>query len=279
MKTEVWIWSPAPKPRKARRPVVTHRPCLQITEVMAWPANDQSSGHYDWFELSNCGTCVVDLRGYRFFDTESFAGAFTITNSILLQPGESVVFVEQMTPEEFQAWWGPENMPSGFRVYTYHGFSLWNFGEALYLWNEGSLDLRDTVATTSWLRANPGVSLECENFCGTEDDPGCNGMCLIDSVLGLRGAFRTAVSGDIGSPGSTSNLAPRILTITFDGSSVLLRCRGVPGKTYHLMSAPTLAEPSWVELETQTTYESILSFEDGSAGLDSCRFYRLEETE
>jgi hypothetical protein len=50
----------------------------------------------------------VDLYRYQFDDNSALrAAAYTITNHIIIAPGESIVFVESMGGSSFRRWWGP----------------------------------------------------------------------------------------------------------------------------------------------------------------------------
>ena len=133
------------------------------------------------------------------------------------------------------------------------------------------------VATTSWAESTPSVSLECENYCDFEGSPGCNGMCLTNSVLGRNGAFRAPGTGDIGSPGWTQNPAPRILRLTCDESGVWLECRVSAGCSYRLLRTPSLALGTWSELQVVTSYDTTMWLIDDTAGSEPAGFYRLEE--
>src|SRR5262249_22623320 len=90
---------------------VTPKPDLAITEAMSSEAKSQTSlATSDWWELSNLGNFAVNLQGYRFDDDhDSFSDAFTITSAVTIQPGESIILVEDMTAANFRAWWGTTN--------------------------------------------------------------------------------------------------------------------------------------------------------------------------
>jgi hypothetical protein len=155
------------------------------------------------------------LRGYRFSDTlpdafKSFTVIATITNDLILQPGESVILLDSLSSEVFKLWWGERHLPCGLQIFTFGGFSFSASGESLFLWNQAAMDPLDTVATVMWLASTPGVSLEVENICDTN---GCVGYAIWDAVCGTNGAFRADQDGDIGSPGYLSNMPP-FLTLT-----------------------------------------------------------------
>jgi hypothetical protein len=272
----VRVWNDLGATNASATLTVVPRPRLRITEVMAEPRRGDSSGHYDWFELTNFDTNAVNLQGYRFRDWPTLTGAFTITNTLVIRPGESIVFVEEMSPEQFWDWWGTENRPPGVRVQTFHGFSLGSAGEVLSLWNPAAIDAYDTVATAECAGITNGVSLECTNW-WCDSIYGCVASCLNDSVPGERGAFPAAREGDIGSPGLISNPPPRILTIAFDGATVVLGCRVTPGKTYRLEYKTRLPSASWSEVQTLPATDFILRMEDAGRESGTTCFYRLEE--
>jgi hypothetical protein len=256
---------------------VIHRPCLRFTEVMAEPEYEDSSGHYDWFEVTNCSTNAVNLQGYRVFDTPTFVGAYTIPDPVLLQPGESAVFVEMMTREKFLQWWGEDRLPPEAKIYAYRRFSLASTGEALFLWNPAATDPYDYIATASWAGVTKGVSLECANYCDEYEVYGCIGDCLIDSVAGQGGAVRAEICDDLGSPGYTSNPLPRILSIQYDQAAVHLKCRVTPGRNYRLYGATRMGEGTWLNMGDYAAANCILEISDEALNGESVRFYRLEE--
>jgi hypothetical protein len=48
----------------------------------------------DWWELTSFDTYAVNLRGYRFNDSPArLKSAVVITNDVIIQPGESVLFI------------------------------------------------------------------------------------------------------------------------------------------------------------------------------------------
>lgn len=254
---------------------VAPRPKLRFTEVMPSPIFSDSSSHFNWFELTNFDTNTVDLLGYRFFDTPTFVGAFTISAPLSIKPGESIVFVEHMTPAQFWAWWGQDNYRPDIQIVTFNGFSLADTGEQLFLWNPGATDPYDTVADTSWPAATRGVSMECDSWC--DDTYGCVGSCMDDSIAGLRGAWHAQSNGDIGSPGYLANPPLRIFSLTDSDESIDLRCRVTPGKSYRFYRATTLVPSSWQEVRTYLATDTTLVISEPKTPGEPALFYRLEQ--
>ncbi len=257
---------------------VTPRPDLRFTEVMPRPAKEGDDRHTDWFELTNFDTNAVNLLGWRLADAPAFARAFTITNALTLQPGESAVFVLHLNAERFAAWWGADSLPESLKLYTYSGFGLEQWGETLYLWNPSALDPFDPVATVAWAAATPGVSFESVHWCDP-DGSGCLDQAFAESTLGLRGAFRALDSADIGSPGYVANPPLRLLAVNRDaGGEMTLRCRVVPGNAYRLCRTPSLSSLAWTRLEVQTATNNVITWTHRpSSAPGSVWFYRVEE--
>jgi hypothetical protein len=114
---------------------VTPKPDLVITEAMsseAKSANGSTLSTQDWWELSNFGTFPVNLQGYRFDDDHDlFSDAQTITNDATIAPGESIVLVKDMSPSDFRAWWGSQNLPANLQILTYASIGFSSDGDAI----------------------------------------------------------------------------------------------------------------------------------------------------
>ena len=213
---------------------VTKPPRLAITEVMASVQGGSVSGHTDWFELTNLDTNAVNLLGYRFSDRYSFELSFPITTPLIIEPGESIIFVERLTPEEFIEWWGRERLPPGLKITTYHGLGFSSSGDVINIWNSAETDPYSPVTSAGFLASTPGVSLR---FIPPDY------YFVEDSVAGLDGAFHAANGGDVGSPGYLTNPRPRFLSITQNpGVGVVLTCRVVEGRTYALEATTSVAD-------------------------------------
>ncbi len=259
------------------RLTVMRRPCLCITELMTQPADDTLFEHADWFELTNCGTNAINLQGYRFRDVPSLEAASTITNAVVIQPGESIVFVEFMSAEAFKLWWGAENLPPDLQIVTWAGWGISSSGnESISIWNPGADSPFDVVATVGDVAATAGVSHEFEHFWDAAE--GCASLFPKDSAPWENGAFPAAIESDVGSPGYTANPAPRLLTVLLNATDVQVRCRVVAGRRYQLGFKNSLTEADWTPLGTQTAIGAALTFRHNiSPASSKTRFYRVEE--
>src|SRR6185369_14817316 len=133
----------------------------------------EENRHFGWVELTNFGTNEIELLGWRFAEDYSFARAITITNSTRLRPRESVVIAERLDKARFGSWWGAKRLPEDFKLYTYGGFGLDNFGGAFLLWNPAAMNpYSETVAAVTWGGSVPGISYECEQL-------GCEGNTCV----------------------------------------------------------------------------------------------------
>ena len=259
------------------RLTVTTKPELKITEIM--PAADPGCPtHEDWFELTNQGTNAMNLLGCRFSDRLSFEAAVTITQAILVQPGESIIFVARMTPGEFTRWWGADSLPPGLKIFTYVGFGIAQTpidgDEGLYVWNAAAEAPNDSIDFKTYSSAQWGISIVYD--CVFNPNPF---ECLFgkDSEAAQGGAFRAAECSDIGSPGYTTNPPPRLVSITRAPSVVTLRWRAVEGRTYRLSYKASLGDAIWRELSRHTATNSVQAATDRTAGGAGQRFYIVEE--
>jgi len=249
---------------------VTTRPNLVITEVMsAESTNPPTAVHNDWFELSNLDNHSVDLTGYRLDDNSAMlSAAFTITNPVVIAPGESIIFVENSTPDQFRAWWGAGNLPMSLQIVTYRGGGLGlsgPLGDEVVLWNSGATDDSDVMTLVTFSVATTGVSFGYDAGTDTFGDL---------SVEGLNGAFRSQQSGDIGSPGYIRNPSnPRILQFTKEGSDFKFRWTTEAGQQYKLQYKRTLSDLTWSDVVTLPASGSFLEATD-TAPADNQRFYQ-----
>jgi hypothetical protein len=251
------------------RLIVTPRPELRITEIMASTASNCVQ-HADWFEVTNYGTNSVNLLGYRFSDYPTLEGAFVVTQAVSLLPGRSAVFVEGMSAAEFSQWWAAGNLPPGLPIITYTGMGLsGELGDALYLWNAAATeDDSDPVESKSFASAMNGISVR---FGFDESD--CYFGC--ESAVSEFGAFRALECDDIGSPGYTANSPPRLVSIARDAFGASITWHAVEGKTYRLEYNPVPQASGWMSLGDTVAADSLPTKTDTSATGVGQRFYRV----
>ncbi len=275
------------------RLLVFQRPDLRITELMAAQNDFTRGSHEDWWELTNFGTNAVDLFGYRFDDftmtssadpLPSLRHAWVNTNHIIIQPNESIVFVENMSAEEFHRWWGWSNLPASLQIVTYVGggysFSS-NTSDGLALWNMGATSDGDVV---SWPRSEftfvSYSALEFPAAIGVSftidpEDPD-DSCCSQFSQPGTNGAFLAAEGGDVGSPGYIrAPTEPRLLSVKRAESGWEIQWRSpLPGH-YIVQWRETLSTGQWNELVTVQASSNLASYVDSTAPPGRSRFYRV----
>jgi hypothetical protein len=251
---------------------VKDKPKLKITEAMS----DSCYVYEDWWELTNWGDEPVDLYGYRWNDQPGdIGGGPTVTNSLIIQPGESVIFLEGDTsaPELFIERWGASNLPSRLRFirYTANGFEA--DGDEINLWNSTATDPVDWIDSVGF---SPGFGASM--WFAPKD------LCSefgVDSVVGECGAFRSAQGCDVGSPGWTAWTPPQITSIRRTGQEVWLEWKAQPGSTNQLQYTSQLASPPsatvWSDLGTPRGSTGAIGTDtDSLSATAQRRFYRVK---
>ena len=275
---------------------VARKPRLVITEMMGAPStNTVLPGHDDWWELTNLDTNAVKLNGYRFDDlpgdlnaamriTNALVlapGTLYPTNEVIIQPGESMLFLSNMAPEAFACWWGESNLPERVQFVCYTGNGFDAQGDSLTLWNASATDREDYIARAEYTNLNDdgtpryGVSLTfwCDGWIW-DGQP---------SVLGECGGIRAAESDDIGSPGFVSNHPshtvaprnPRCLQVARDADGVHLTWSTQCQHNYELQCQDDVAAKEWTALGQYRTVGARTVTTDTTSANRPHRFYRL----
>ena len=230
---------------------VRTKPDLRITEVMPNAALDATVPTADWWELTSFESQPVDLTGWRFNDSNG--GLFdphVFTAGPIIAPGETIIFVENLTAAEFRNWWGETNLPAGLQIISYSGSGL-SFritGDTLFFWDNLSTDPNDTVSRADFGIADTGVTF---NY-----DP-LTQIFGAKSVLGSNGVLRAVSSSDIGSPGriitppidptpgtNTTPAAP-IAAGTISGDNMRIEFDVIAGFRYTLEAREDLSAGEW----------------------------------
>ncbi len=243
-------------------------PNLRITEVQSSTAPSPSLPTSDWWELTNFEDQPVDISGWRFNDASGdLTDAFVIPSGVVLHPGESVIFAEELTPAQFRTWWGT-NVSSRTQVINYSGsgLSLAASGDSVRLWSSSA-----TSATLVAARADFGTAVNGVSF---NFDPATM-VFGQKSVVGVNGVFKAGAATDIGSPGHI--IAPPgapLLRPAFNGFALQIYFEAAIGSRYRLERS-TDGGSTW-SLTGDVIYSSTTAtreFIDDASG--SSRLYRV----
>jgi hypothetical protein len=213
------------------------KPDLRITEVMPVQSTSPGVPTGDWWELTSFESQPVNISGWRFNDNSgALADPFVLGMNFFINPGESIVFVEALSPSQFRSWWGAANLPKGLQIITYagNGLSLGATGDGVRLWDNVTSDPNNPVAQVDFGVAEAGVSF---NFDPVLEQFGGN------SQLGVNGVIQSASASDIGSPGRI--IAPAIgpvLSIQEIGPNVQIGFDAAFGHVYSLEVSEDLAD-------------------------------------
>lgn len=265
---------------------VLGRPQIRITEVSSArttldPGFIDRVGFApeDWWEITSFSTGPVSLSGWRFDDnSSSLASAITLTETnLVILPGESIVFVERLTPDQFRTWWGASNLPPGLKIisYTGSGIGLSSGGDGLRLWNATATSNAEVIDGVDFPAGDPGISF---NF-----DPDTRAFGK-PSTLDLNGVVQAAATlegvKEWGSPGRIRSgdfvrppNSPRLVATLADGT-LRVTLQAEASRTYRLQRREA-SNGSWSTVGSSRTptadgpisFTVTLSSEEGSTGL------------
>lgn len=213
------------------------KPDLRITEVMPTQAASPGVPTADWWELTSFESQPINLAGWRFNDDSgALNDPYVIPGSLFISPGESIVFVENLTAAQFRAWWGSANVPAAVQVMTYSGsgLSLGAAGDGLRVWDNITTDANNPVAQVDFGAADLGVSFNYDPV--TEQFGG-------KSQFGMNGVVRAAAATDLGSPGRI--IAPAfgpILSVVKQGTGLRIEFDAAFGHSYSLEVSENLID-------------------------------------
>ena len=252
------------------RLILKPTPGLAITEVMAHAC---SALNLDWWELTNTNTEPVNLCGYRWDDgTHSIGGGPTITNEVILQPGASVIFLENQTAASFIQWWGAANLPPDLQFVTYRANGLGESGDSIHVWDPNETDLTREVAEVVFSGAVFGRTEWFDSECG-------GGESSVTSSNAVCGAFQANLGCEIGSPGWTRWTPPTLTSVRREETRAVLNWSAQPGSLNRVQFARQLGVPL-----TATVWEDLGEFQsalaacvgaDSNIGTETQRFYRV----
>ncbi len=180
---------------------------LIISEVAPW-ASGNSPIAADWFEVSNTGTNIVDITGWKIDDSSAALSSAAALNGVTsIAPGESVIFIETANlvtaKAAFLNTWFGANFPTNLQIgnYTGSGLGLSTGGDAVNLF--------DTNGTIQ-VRVAFGAASAAPRFATFDNAAGINGTNVNLtrlSVPRVYGGFIAANDyNEIGSPGSIGGI-------------------------------------------------------------------------
>jgi hypothetical protein len=297
----VRIWNTNGSTNACARLVVNPTPTLAITEAMPAPWKDTNCPVMgaNWWELTNLGTKALKLKGFRHSDGKKLSGALVVTNNVVIQPGESVIFVDQLTRDEFIRWWSQTNLPPGLQVITYGGYGLDPWNDGISVWSAAAEVDTNWLATVSYASSPnvyPILPPQCPCYIGGCSVVTPNNLCgdpiyghslffvtnTFDCAHGGQGseenengAFAAEACGDVGSPGFY--VLPRFFGCSRNGSTVTLRWRTVKGRRYQVEWRPEVDAGVWTTNGVHAAQGSTVETTDTLPEGTTRRFYRLRE--
>ncbi|MBL9167165.1 MAG: immunoglobulin domain-containing protein [Verrucomicrobiales bacterium] len=249
---------------------LVEKPQLLITEILAEPSTKGGAlGHQDWWELTSVHPEPVRLGGYQWDDSPGLVrNATRLPTNLVIQPGESIIFVEGMSREEFVRWWGPHNLPANLQVISYHANGFQQEEDSVTLFGPHATENPDHVCSVGFADAPLGISLWFDPVLAPFGAP---------SVEGERGAFRSVESNDLGSPGWVEeHEVPLHLRMSYEDREIRLQWATQPGRVYQLLSADSLDATTWEVIYQRQADGQALSMVDlRQSPPGHRRFYKL----
>ena len=246
---------------------------VRVTEVMSL-ALPETPGVEDWWELTSFDSRTNDLSGWRFNEsTGDLADAFVFPEGLLIRPGETIIFVENLTPEQFRAWWGEANIPPNVQIVTFTGQGL-SFssvlGDSVRLWDRDAVSVTDLAARVEFSSATAGVSFTL--------DPATGNFGVL-SQADDEGVF-TAPTGEIGSPGffQVPSDAAVALEAARAGDNLEIRLTGEAGPGYVLEVTDHLGSGVWIPTGEEFQGTNVISTSLDAARPVTSRFFRVRRS-
>jgi hypothetical protein len=177
-------------------------PSIVISEV---DANGSAATYAaDWFELTNTGSTVVDITGWKMDDnSNAFASSVALRGVTSIAAGQSVIFLEGNATgtsdatiiSNFKSAWFGNNLPAGLTIGNYggSGVGLSATADAVNIFNStGSLITRVDFGASTIVAGMPTATFD--------NAAGLNNMTLTKkSLIGINGAFASLTTSEIGS--------------------------------------------------------------------------------
>jgi hypothetical protein len=185
---------------------------------------------------------------------------------VTIAPGESIVLVEQLTPEQFRAWWGEANLPANLQIITYPSIGFSSDGDSIYLWNAAAATEADVLTNVIFGSATKGVSFGY-NF--------ATGVFGALSVKGQGGAFASVMNSDIGSPGTIITPLDQSPGEYTEPNGFGFKFNTQSGLNYRVMYKDSLDSTNWEVLTNFDGSGTAYTLSDLSAATNHARYYRV----
>ena len=176
---------------------------IVVTEVSPTGSNALAYGA-DWFELTNKGSTAVSIAGWKMDDnSNSFASAVALRGLTSIAAGQTVVFIEGTASgstdatinASFRAAWGAAATSIAIGNYGGSGVGLSAVTDEVNIFTGAGTQIAHVVFGAS----TTGLSFD--------NSTGLNNVTLTQvSVVGVNGAYTSALGGEIGSPGSIASV-------------------------------------------------------------------------
>ncbi|MBP6030511.1 MAG: SdiA-regulated domain-containing protein [Sphingobium sp.] len=178
-------------------------PVVYISEVAPWSSGNSPVGA-DWFEVTNGGSSVLDITGWRVDDgSASFASSAALSGVTSIAAGQSAIFLEGGATQiaNFITTWFGGVQPANVQIGSYSGSGL-----GLSTSGDG-VNLFDATGTNK-ASVSFGASPASAPFATFNNAAGLNNATLTTlSAVGQNGAVTApGNAAEIGSPGSVGRL-------------------------------------------------------------------------
>ncbi len=268
---------------------VRAKPDLRITEVRSTDPLDPDFSRrngfaaQDWFEVTSFERVAVSLKGWRVDDNSaSLTAAYVVTNEVEILPGESVIFVERLAPEQFIAWWGTNELPAGLKIITYSGsgFGLSSGGDGVRLWDATTGSNADTVSAVDFPAGTGGVTFNFDPATGVFGGLSVEGVDGVYQAPGSIDRDLNLTVKDLGSPGriraGTVVLPPAKpdLTVVLAEVGLLVRFQGEAGRVYRLDARAALGSGDWTPVKETVGIAGPMEINAGASTGDAT-FFRV----
>ncbi len=262
-----------------------------ISEVAPWSSTAAYSNNIgaDWFEVTNIGTSIANITGWKMDDnSHSYASAAPLLGITSIAPGESVIFIETPTTapgdlatkaEAFRGTWFGANPPAGLQIGAYSGSGVGlsgSSGDEVVLF-----DASGAIVTGVSFGAAPAAA----PFATFDNKAGTGGTTLpLPSIAtlsgaGTNGAFKAVNdTGEVGSPGSLNSVAVTVSAGDVTQSSAMLWAHSHATGTvaFEYSTSPSFA--AGVTLITSTVTDAALPVKVPITGLTAGTAYYYRAT-